>query len=119
LILQQFPPPYGAASLQQAAAALTLKSGFRAADTSEFESLPAPFLAVLKPATVESLENDSSDARSGLAMVLQSDATKIYCLEEKSNAPSTVAIAALCRLGPSVYTTNCAATRRRPITGGG
>ncbi|MGZ5257759.1 MAG: peptidase domain-containing ABC transporter [Burkholderiales bacterium] len=93
LILQQFPPPYGPASLQEAAAALKLKSGFRAADTSEFESLPAPFLAVLKPDTVESLENDSSDTRSGLAMVLQSDATKIYCLKEKSNTPSTVAIA--------------------------
>jgi subfamily B ATP-binding cassette protein HlyB/CyaB len=93
LILQQFPPPYGPSSLQEAAAALKLKSGFRAANASEFESLPAPFLAVLKPHTVEHLQTESSDSeRSGLAVV-QSDATKVCYLKEKSNAPSTVAIA--------------------------
>ncbi|HYJ20288.1 MAG TPA: hypothetical protein VEW72_14060, partial [Burkholderiales bacterium] len=43
LVLQQFPPPYNALSLQQAAAALGLKSGLRDARTSELAALPTPY----------------------------------------------------------------------------
>jgi ATP-binding cassette, subfamily B, bacterial HlyB/CyaB len=93
LILQQFPPPYGATSLQDAAAALKLKSGLRAADASELQTLPAPFFAVLKPRAVADLQATDGEAqRSGLVIVLQSDASKISYLKERSSAPSTVAL---------------------------
>jgi subfamily B ATP-binding cassette protein HlyB/CyaB len=94
LILQRFPPPYGPAAFQEAAAALKLKSGFRSADASEFESLPAPFLAILKPNAVPATAPALADVQnSGLAVVLQSDATNIRYLREKSDAPSTAALA--------------------------
>src|SRR3954471_1215403 len=53
LILQQFAPPYGTASLQSAAQALKLKSGLRTARPADLPGLPAPFLAVLNPAATE------------------------------------------------------------------
>jgi subfamily B ATP-binding cassette protein HlyB/CyaB len=93
LILQQFPPPYGATSLQDAAAALKLKSGLRMVDASELQTLPAPFFAVLKPCAVADVQaTDGEGQRSGLAIVLQSDATKISYLKERSSAPTTVAL---------------------------
>jgi subfamily B ATP-binding cassette protein HlyB/CyaB len=94
LILQQFPPPYGTSSLQDAAAALKLKSGVREAAASELQTLPAPFLAVLKPDTLTDLEPGGGEAqRSGLAIVLRSDASKVSYLKERSSAPSTVPLA--------------------------
>jgi ATP-binding cassette, subfamily B, bacterial HlyB/CyaB len=93
LILQQFPPPYGATSLQDATAALKLKSGLRVADASELQTLPAPFFAVLKPCAVADLQAaDGEGQRSGLAIVLQSDASKISYLKERSSTPTTVAL---------------------------
>src|SRR5688572_21358947 len=49
LVLQQFAPPYGAASLEQAAAALQLKAGLRHVAPTDLHAMPAPFLAILKP----------------------------------------------------------------------
>src|SRR5262245_21124449 len=49
LVLQQFPPPYDLLSLQRAAQALGLKSGWRTAHLSELPQLPLPFVAVLGP----------------------------------------------------------------------
>lgn len=94
LILQQFPPPYGTTTLQDAAAALKLKSGLRQAAASELQTLPAPFLAVLKPDAVAELEASAGEGqRSGLAIVLQSDASKVSYLKERSSAPSTMPLA--------------------------
>jgi subfamily B ATP-binding cassette protein HlyB/CyaB len=94
LILQQFPPPYGTTTLQDAAAALKLKSGLREAAASELQTLPAPFLAVLKPDAVAELAASGGEVqRSGLAIVLQSDASKVSYLKERSSAPSTVPLA--------------------------
>jgi subfamily B ATP-binding cassette protein HlyB/CyaB len=93
LILQQFPPPYGATSLQDAAAALKLKSGLHLAEASELQTLPAPFFAVLKPCAVADLQAAAGEGqRNGLAIVLQSNATKISYLKERSSAPTTVAL---------------------------
>ena len=68
LVLQQFPPPYGASSLQNAAAALKLKSDFREASAAE-PSLPVPFLAVLKSRAVP-VQDSEGHGESGLAVVL-------------------------------------------------
>lgn len=93
LILQQFAPPYGAASLQQAAAALKLKSGLRSARPADFRSLPAPFLAVLKPAVGLAGVSQSRAPPSGLVMVLESDAANVLYLTETGTAPSTQRLA--------------------------
>ena len=93
LILQQFQPPYGPASLQEAAAALKLKSGLRLVDPSDFQTLPAPFLAVLKPRQSAGEGQSGEALPSGLAVVLQCDATNVSYLKQKSRAPSTEALA--------------------------
>jgi subfamily B ATP-binding cassette protein HlyB/CyaB len=93
LILQQFSPPYGAASLQEAAEALKLKSGLRAVKAAEFQSLPAPFLAILKP---ESGTDDAPPGRkpgSRIALVLECDAANVLYLTESATAPNSEAIA--------------------------
>jgi subfamily B ATP-binding cassette protein HlyB/CyaB len=85
LLLQQFAPPYGTGSLQEAAAALRLKAGLRHASPAEFHALPAPFLAVLKPPAV----TPGDLARlSGLALVLECDSAQVLYLVEGSAAPT-------------------------------
>jgi subfamily B ATP-binding cassette protein HlyB/CyaB len=94
LILQQFAPPYGAASLQEAAQALKLKSGLRAVQSAELHALPAPFLAILKPALAPAIEPQSHHSPpSRLAVVLQCDALNVLYLTESSTAPSSEALA--------------------------
>lgn len=93
LILQQFAPPYGAASLQEAAAALKLKSGLRSARPADFHSLPLPFLAILKPSIVLAGDAQSRHAPSRLVVVLECDAASVLYLTETGAAPSTEALA--------------------------
>jgi subfamily B ATP-binding cassette protein HlyB/CyaB len=50
LVLQQFPSPYTAGSLQAAAAALNLRSGLRSVPLGDLDKLASPFLTVLSPA---------------------------------------------------------------------
>src|SRR5688572_2075995 len=78
LVLQQFAPPYGAASLEQAAVALELKAGLRDVAPGELQALPKPFLAILKPH--EGAEPAS--APSGLALVIECDSAKVLYLTE-------------------------------------
>ncbi|MGH8660275.1 MAG: peptidase domain-containing ABC transporter, partial [Burkholderiales bacterium] len=101
LVLQQFPPPYHLASLQEAAQALKLKSGVRAVATSEFHALPQPFLAVLKPA-VASTQSEAqspleaaaySSLPSRLAVVLKCDAKRILYATDNGSAPQTATLA--------------------------
>src|SRR5688572_7241712 len=92
LVLQQFPPPYSAASLQQAAKSLKLKTGMRVVKALDFESLPQPFLAILSPSQTSKSsvrEPTSSSARhSGLAVVLRCDRERVLYITEDSNAPN-------------------------------
>ena len=94
LVLQQFPPPYGPISIQEAAAALKLKTGLRTVRASEFPSLPAPFLVILDPEqrTGESGAAEPSSAESmpsRLAVVLRCDPEKILYVGETSTTPNT------------------------------
>jgi subfamily B ATP-binding cassette protein HlyB/CyaB len=90
LILQQFAPPYGTTSLEEAAASLRLKAGLREVIPAELCALPAPFLAVLKPPVVPSGELARP---SGLALVLECDSANVLYLAEGSAAPTTRNIA--------------------------
>jgi subfamily B ATP-binding cassette protein HlyB/CyaB len=74
LVLQQFPPPYDLFTLQQAAAALGLRSGLRPAETLNLPQLPVPFLALLKSKSV------SQAGR--LALILKCNEHAITYLEE-------------------------------------
>ena len=95
LVLQQFPPPYTAGSLQAAASALNLRSGLRSVPACDLEKLRPPFLAVLAPETADEPATESSPPglerrRSGLAVVLRCDRDNVLCLTEESTAPSTL-----------------------------
>lgn len=96
LVLQQFPPPYGPVSLQDAAAALRLKSGLRAVPASGLKRVPAPFLAVLGPVAPPAegrLDAGAAEpAPNGLAMVLRCDDAHVLYLTEKALAPSTLTL---------------------------
>lgn len=98
LVLQQFPPPYSTASLEEAARTLRLRTGLRSAAAAEFPSLPPPFLAVLKPERVaggqhgESLPPGAVHAR--LAIVLRSDPGRVLFMTDRSPAPTTVTLGA-------------------------
>ncbi|MGZ9066363.1 MAG: peptidase domain-containing ABC transporter [Burkholderiales bacterium] len=93
LILQQFPPPYGTATLEEAASALRFKSGVRDARASDFDSLPAPFLAVLKTQDENEGELETAGETSGLAVVLKSDAGAVWYLTEGSASPQSKPVA--------------------------
>ena len=93
LIHQRFSPPYGAASLQEAAEALKLKSGLRAVKPAEFQSLPAPFLAILKPPSAGDDASPSRQPASRIALVLECDAVNVLYLTEAAPAPNTEALA--------------------------
>jgi ATP-binding cassette, subfamily B, bacterial HlyB/CyaB len=85
LVLQQFAPPYGAAALEKAAAALELKAGLRSVDPDGLFALPAPFLAILKPAAAPSTDRVTP---CRLALVLQCDAQNVLYLTEDSTNPA-------------------------------
>ena len=95
LVMQQFPPPYSALSLQEAAGSLKLKSGLRPVAASELHRLPAPFLAVMHPesGSADAGDDSGAPAASGLAVVLQCDEQKILCLTEEQAAPGTLELA--------------------------
>ncbi|HEX2830103.1 MAG TPA: peptidase domain-containing ABC transporter [Burkholderiales bacterium] len=85
LVLQQFAPPYGAAALEKAAAALELKAGLRRVEPAALFVLPAPFLAILKPAPAD---GDDRTSPCRLALVLQCDAQNVLYLTEESANPA-------------------------------
>jgi ATP-binding cassette, subfamily B, bacterial HlyB/CyaB len=86
LVLQQFAPPYGAASLEKAATALELKAGLRSVDAAGLFALPAPFLAVLKP--IDGAERADPTRPCRLALVLQCDAQNVLYLTEDGASPA-------------------------------
>jgi ATP-binding cassette, subfamily B, bacterial HlyB/CyaB len=79
LVLQQFPPPYRAATLAQAAAALGLKSALREASASDLCSLPVPFLAVLD-ARIGAHEPAKGEQPNRIAVVLACEDAEICYL---------------------------------------
>ena len=88
LVLQQFAPPYGAAALEQAAAALQLKAGLRHVAADELHVMPAPFLAILKPhVPIAAERGDATLSTSRLALVLQCDAVNVLYLTEGDSVP--------------------------------
>jgi subfamily B ATP-binding cassette protein HlyB/CyaB len=94
LLLQQFAPPYGPASLEQAATALHLKAGLRAVAIAQLHAMPVPFLAILEPALAEAgQERSISASASRLAVVLECDALSVLYLCETSATPTTRSLA--------------------------
>ena len=98
LVLQQFPPPYSAFTLRDAATALKLKSGLQAIASSALHSVPTPFLAVLGPANAaESSSGPATrpgeSAPSRLALVLKCDSRQVLYLTEASPTPITTDLA--------------------------
>jgi subfamily B ATP-binding cassette protein HlyB/CyaB len=93
LILQQFSPPYGAATLHEAAEALKLKSGLRHVRPAELQSLPAPFLAILNPLSIAGEGTPETHTGSRIALVLECDARNVLYLSEAESAPNTEALA--------------------------
>jgi subfamily B ATP-binding cassette protein HlyB/CyaB len=94
LLLQQFAPPYGAAALEQAAAALQLKAGLRMVAPGRLHAMPVPFIAILEPSTAEPhQERASAASESRLAVVLECDASKVLYLTESSATPTTRTLA--------------------------
>ena len=97
LVLQQFPPPYDLAALQHAAKAMGLESGVRDARAKDLPQLPAPFVAVLHPATTEvampgaeaSAPISERDAHVRLALVVRCTPTEIAYAEHGIPAPLT------------------------------
>jgi ATP-binding cassette, subfamily B, bacterial HlyB/CyaB len=86
LVLQQFPPPYRATTLAEAAAALGLKNALHDAGAHDLRSLPAPFLAVLecrRPGEESAHEHAEAN---GLAVVLESDGEEVRYLIPGSSA---------------------------------
>ena len=95
LVLQQFPPPYGARSLHAAATALELDSGLRYAPASDFALLPAPFLAVLSPHSASASGgaqhgSAADDVPHRLAVVLKCDGQKVLYVTEQVAAPTAL-----------------------------
>jgi subfamily B ATP-binding cassette protein HlyB/CyaB len=89
LVLQQFAPPYGAASLEQAAVALHLKAGLRHVAAGKLHAMPAPFLAILKPQPADGdAGGDGAVLQSRLALVLECDTANVLYLTEGSAAPA-------------------------------
>jgi ATP-binding cassette, subfamily B, bacterial HlyB/CyaB len=94
LALQQFPPPYSALSLQQAATALGLKSGLRDAQASELPALSTPFVAVLKSSVAPGGEpkTDGELPPSQLAIVIKCDATGVSYFAPGKQRPATATL---------------------------
>lgn len=95
LVLQQFPPPYGARSLHAAAVALELDSGLRSVPASALESLPVPFLAVLSPDTACAMLDGSQrstgeSARHRLAVVLKCGGRRVLYVSENLATPTAL-----------------------------
>lgn len=90
LVLQQFPPPYRTATVEEAAAALGLKCAVRDARASEFGALPTPFLAVLERRSggVDPPQAAVAETHS-LALVLKSDGAEICYLVPGSTESQT------------------------------
>ena len=114
LVLQQFAPPYGAASLEQAAAALQLKAGLRHVVPHELHALPKPFLAILHP------PQGAADAApaSGLALVLECDSANVLYLTEGRAAPVVDPLADFGRVFTGVVLL-CAAAGAAPLAESG
>jgi subfamily B ATP-binding cassette protein HlyB/CyaB len=89
LLLQQFAPPYGAASLEQAATALHLKAGLRAVAPAQLHAMPVPFIAILEPSLAQAHQQRTGAAsESRLAVVLECDASNVLYLSESSVTPT-------------------------------
>jgi subfamily B ATP-binding cassette protein HlyB/CyaB len=94
LLLQQFAPPYGPSSLEQAATALNLKAGLRSVAPAQLHAMPMPFLAILEPAPAEGSAGPQGRASaSRLAVVLECDAANVLYLSEASPTPTTRTLA--------------------------
>jgi subfamily B ATP-binding cassette protein HlyB/CyaB len=94
LVLQQFAPPYDAASLEQAASALQLEAGLTYAAAHELHALPKPLLAILNPGASERGAGDgrTPDA-SRLAVVIECTTTHVLTLAEGASQPAVHTLA--------------------------
>src|SRR5437763_1815492 len=96
LVLQQFPPPYNAAALAQAATSLELRAAMRDINAVLVPALPTPFLAVLAPDPTAEAPRPHR-----LVLVIKCDASRALYLTENSAAPSTLEMDAFARESPA------------------
>jgi subfamily B ATP-binding cassette protein HlyB/CyaB len=99
LLAQQFPPPYTSATLREAARSLGLKTGSCAIDGLDWQQLPLPAIAFLRP------PHDSSDEAGPptTILILKTDGNRLSYFRAGSQAPDSIGSAeAAGRLEPQL-----------------
>ena len=103
LVLQQFPPPYTAHTLHEAATRLGLRVGFEQVQANALGRLSLPCLAILKPdlqpadpkvtsIAVARAAEPAADAHD-VVLIVQADEHQVACFDGTSPTLRTLAIA--------------------------
>jgi subfamily B ATP-binding cassette protein HlyB/CyaB len=100
LVAQQFPPPYNAGTFHEAARALGLKTGSCTIGGLDWQQLPLPAIAFLRPAQAVG-EGDA--ACPAVILILKTDGNLLSYFRAGSQTPETMsAEEASARLAPEV-----------------
>jgi subfamily B ATP-binding cassette protein HlyB/CyaB len=96
LVAQQFPPPYTTGTLHEAARSLGLKTGTCVTDALDWQRLPLPAIAFLRP------EQGSEEAPTAI-LILKTDGHLLSYFRAGSQAPESInATDAATRLEPGL-----------------
>jgi len=102
LIAQQFPPPYSISTVHEAARSLGLKTGSLSVAGIDWQKLPLPAIAFLRPVPVPMVPatcDETSNPLSGEspptrtpALILKSDGQKLLYFRAGSQTPETISV---------------------------
>lgn len=95
LVAQQFPPPYTVGTFHESARALGLKTGSCAIAGLDWQQLPLPAIALVRPAPAAP---DAAPALPHLILILKTDGKVLSYCRAGSQAPESISVAeaALC-----------------------
>jgi ATP-binding cassette, subfamily B, bacterial HlyB/CyaB len=100
LIAQQFPPPYSLATFHEAARSLGLKTGRLSIEGINWQKLPLPAIAFLRPVPVFPVAGDETSVTASdqtplphtPALILKSDGHKLLYFRAGSQTPETITV---------------------------
>jgi subfamily B ATP-binding cassette protein HlyB/CyaB len=97
LVAQQFPPPYNLGSFHEMARTLGIRSGSCELDKVEWQQLPLPAVAFLRP------EQPDSDAAPAAVLVLKTDGKVLSFFRAGTDTPESITVEeAALRFAPTV-----------------